>query len=1691
MNTFFYHLFSKYSLLTVVLLSFLTGSSQTYDMATGTVTACSGNFYDNGGAAGNYIRNNVTQTFVSSTGNRLKFDFTTMTTLNGASLSVYDGPTTAYPLIGIYSGSTFSVESTGSSLTFYFNGASSSSATYAGWDATISCTTATLTPYAMSSGTVTACSGIFFDPAGPAASYANSNITTQTFSSGSSSFINFTFTNFNVANGDTLFAYDGTSVSAPLIGAYTGSDLPEIISSRTGSSVTFKFVSNNAVVDLGWKAMIGCSAAAIIPTVFNIQDGVRSVCSGTFYDNGGASNNYIRDNHLQSFVSSTGSRLKFDFTTMTTLNGASLSVYDGPNTSSPLIGVYSGSTFSVESTGSYLTFYFTGASSSSATYAGWEATISCTTPTLTPYTMSNGTVTACSGVFFDPGGPGANYANSNVTTQTYSSGSANFINFTFTNFDVVNGDTLFAYDGTSVSAPLIGKYTGNHLPEIISSRTGSSVTFRFTSNNTTVASGWKALIDCSASAIIPTAFNLQDGVRSVCSGTFYDNGGVSNNYIRDNHLQTFVSSTGSRLRFDFTTMTTLNGASLSVYDGPTSAYPLIGVYSGSTFSVESTGSYLTFYFTGASSASATYAGWEATISCTTPTLTPYTMSSGTVSTCSGVFFDPAGPATSYANSNTITQTYSSGSANFINFTFTNFDVANGDTLFAYDGTTVAAPLIGKYTGNNLPEIISSRTGSSVTFKFVSNNAVVDLGWKAIIGCSATAIVPTAFNIQDGVRSVCSGTFYDNGGASNNYIRDNHIQSFVSSTGSRLKFDFTTMTTLNGASLSVYDGPTTAYPLIGVYSGSTFSVESTGPYLSFYFNGASSASATYAGWEASISCTTPTLTPYTMSSGTVTTCSGVFFDPAGPATNYANSNTITQTYSSGSASFIHFTFTNFDVATGDTLFAYDGTNVSAPLIGKYTGNRLPEVISSRTGSDVTFRFVSNTTTNDFGWKAIIGCSASPIIPSVYTIQNGVRSVCSGSFYDNGGPSNNYIRSNHIETFVSATGNRLKFDFTTMTTLNGASLSVYDGPSTSSPLIGTYSGSTFSVQSSGSYLTFYFSGSSSASATYAGWEASISCISPAAIPVANFSTPSYSICSGSCISYTDLSTNSPNAWNWQFQGAAVSSSTVQNPANICYNTPGTYTVSLTASNGSGSSVATQTITVLASPAVSITPSSTTICQGQSTTLTASGANTYTWSTGSNSNSITVSPFSTASYTVRGANSNGCQTIIVAPVVVRTVPVIFIGGSAVACSGQSATLTASGASTYTWSTGSTGSSISVSPTVATIYTVTGQGSNGCTADATQTVTPGSAPTVSISGAGTPVCAGQPVILTASGATTYSWSTGSTSTSITVSPAVTTTYTLSGNSGSCNGSAVKTVSINPAPSLSVSGSTVVCGGQSTTLTATGATSYTWSTGAMSNSIVVSPTIATSYTVSGESASGCTASLVQAVSVSAVPTVSISNPNPAICSGQNATLTATGATSYTWSTNATNNSIVVSPLSNTVYSVTGKNAAGCTAIASATITVNPSPVLAVSSSNTLICIGQSATLSATGASSYTWSTAGSGSSITVFPAITTTYTVSGTGANGCSSQLSYTQQVSLCTSIETISGTSTILVYPNPFSNQLSMVLEQPALIVMSNMLGQTFYSAQAESGLSSIDTKDIPAGVYYVEIRNDKRTVIKVIKH
>ena len=123
------------------------------------------------------------------------------------------------------------------------------------------------------------------------------------------------------------------------------------------------------------------------------------------------------------------------------------------------------------------------------------------------------------------------------------------------------------------------------------------------------------------------------------------------------------------------------------------------------------------------------------------------------------------------------------------------------------------------------------------------------------------------------------------------------------------------------------------------------------------------------------------------------------------------------------------------------------------------------------------------------------------------------------------------------------------------------------------------------------------------------------------------------------------------------------------------------------------------------------------------------------------------------------------------------------------------------------------------------------------------------------------------------------------------------------------------------------------------------------------------------------------------------------ICSGKSATLTASGASSYTWSTGATLSSVVVSPPTTNLYSVIGRNLAGCTTTVTQLVTVNQSPVLSIfSSPSNTVCDGASLNLTSVGAAStYTWLPSGSNNNgITVNPSTTTTYTLSGSSSNGC-----------------------------------------------------------------------------------------------
>lgn len=257
------------------------------------------------------------------------------------------------------------------------------------------------------------------------------------------------------------------------------------------------------------------------------------------------------------------------------------------------------------------------------------------------------------------------------------------------------------------------------------------------------------------------------------------------------------------------------------------------------------------------------------------------------------------------------------------------------------------------------------------------------------------------------------------------------------------------------------------------------------------------------------------------------------------------------------------------------------------------------------------------------------------------------------------------------------------------------------------------------------------------------------------------------------------------------------------------------------------------------------------------------------------------------------------------------------------------------------------------------------------------------------------------------------------TVNPTATTTYTVTATeSGTgCQGSANVTVTVGSNINVTTNTPAPICAGQSTALSANGATSYVWSpsagldntTGANVNA---SPSTTTTYMVIGTS-SGCTDTAYVTVVVNEAPILSAS-ADVAICQGSSVGLFATGATTLSWSpatglNTTTGNQVIASPSQTTTYTVTGSNN-GCSSTEDITVTVNANPVVSVSADVT-ICAGQSTALSASGASTYSWSPATgldntTAATVNASPDFTNTYSVIGTDVNGCTGTASVTVTV-------------------------------------------------------------------------------------
>ncbi len=479
-------------------------------------------------------------------------------------------------------------------------------------------------------------------------------------------------------------------------------------------------------------------------------------------------------------------------------------------------------------------------------------------------------------------------------------------------------------------------------------------------------------------------------------------------------------------------------------------------------------------------------------------------------------------------------------------------------------------------------------------------------------------------------------------------------------------------------------------------------------------------------------------------------------------------------------------------------------------------------------------------------------------------------------------------------------------------------------------------------------------------------------------------SVTICQG-----TTTTLNGPpgfNTYSWLPGG--------QTTQNIQTGNAGSYTVTAT---GQSACIQVQTfsVTVNPQPAVFANPTNVNICVGNSTTLTASATPStgvlFSWapSTGLNSTTgtpVVAAPTTSATYTVIGTDANGCTNFSTVAVNVGQLPVAVVADQTI-CGGQTATITASGGSSYLWNTGQTMASISVNPTSTSSYTVVVTNPAGCADTAIVNIVVAPLLVVSVSNA--TICAGQTATLSASGGVNYSWNTGATTSSVQVNPAFSNSYTVTvSNASGCSGIAIATVSVSPAPVVSVAGATI-CSGQSATLTASGGTNYSWNTGQTTAFIIVSTT--SSYSVTATNANGCTATATVSVLVVPPPVPSVSNAT--ICAGQTGTLTAMGGATYSWNTGATTNSISVSSAGN--YSVI-VSIGSCSASATGSLSVNPRPT-ANAGTDITITAGQTTTLTASGGGNYMWDTGNSNAAINVSPGSTTLYCVVITNLSGCS----------------------------------------------------------------------------------------------
>jgi hypothetical protein len=506
--------------------------------------------------------------------------------------------------------------------------------------------------------------------------------------------------------------------------------------------------------------------------------------------------------------------------------------------------------------------------------------------------------------------------------------------------------------------------------------------------------------------------------------------------------------------------------------------------------------------------------------------------------------------------------------------------------------------------------------------------------------------------------------------------------------------------------------------------------------------------------------------------------------------------------------------------------------------------------------------------------------------------------------------------------------------------------------------------------------------------------------------------------------------------------------------------------------------------------------TFCEGDSVVLTSSSATGNLWSY-ANEETQAIAVYESGSFSVTVTDENGCtassQPIVVTVNPSPTEPIISLSGASMFCQGDSVTLTSSSADSYLWSNNNISQSITVNSS--NDYSVVVSDANGCSSTSSETtiiVNPLPSPVLNLNGA-LAFCVSDSVIISSSISDDYLWSNGATTQAITaLNSGEYSVVVVDGNGCSATSDTVVVLvhDLPSTPTISSSGTTVFCDGDSVILTSSIADNYLWSNGLISQSITVEN--ADTYSVTVADGNGCEATSsnieVTVNPIPVVPTISASG-STTLCEGDSVLLTASVETEYLWFPNAeTSQSIYVSSAGD--YHVVAENSLGCSSTSLETnIIVNLLPLAPVISLNGIALESdvpngnqwyfEGATINGETNQNYT-------------PTQNGYYYVLITDNNGCQA---FSDSINLLTvGIPAIDNNNQISIFPNPAMNKVSIqtVIADDYSLELYNAVGKLVDSRAFHGKLYHLTINEFNSGFYLLSVTNadGRREIFRILK-